>query len=128
MTEGVLPILMHDDGFYITGDQWAKFSRKYLEASFYEFLLFKRQKDDHWNASTRAFFTQFESDRVKNHRILLKRHTTRELRHLRKVSEGIEYVAPAGLLEPKVEPVDEEGDIGPPSYMFRGPPPFAQAP
>lgn len=80
--EGMLPILMHYNGFYITGDHWVKFSRNYPDASFDEFWLYKLRKYDESNTSAKAFFSWFERDRLEHGRIFLKRRTACELRPL----------------------------------------------
>lgn len=50
--------------------------------------------------------------------MLLERRARREARRLHRVDEGIKYVAPFGLLEPKPEPLDVDEASGPSSYMF----------
>lgn len=123
MTEGVLPVLMHRDGFYVTGDLWVKFSAKYPPASFDDFWDYKLWKYEARNVAVKQLFTAFSRDRVDHHRVLLARWTEHEMRHLGHIHEGVEYFESLGLMVPKAELV-EEGEIGPPSYTCKGPSTF----
>lgn len=121
VTEGVLLVLMHRDGFYITSDLWVKFYVKYPRASFDEFWDNKLRKYEARNAAAKQFFRAFSRDRIKHHRVLLACWTKHEVRRLGHIREGMEYSAPLGLV--KAESV-EEGEIGPPSYTCKGQSPF----
>lgn len=120
VTKGVLPILMHHDGFYVSGGTWAKFSSRYPQASFTELWQYNRKYEVR-NAESMKLFRRFQSDRLEHHRMLLEPCTRREFGCLRRVDAGIEYVAPLGLFEPKSEPIEDDRDIGPSSFMFMGP-------
>lgn len=96
---------MHGDGFYVTGDLWAKFSAKYSCVSYDMFWDYKLQKYEACNAAMKQFFRAFIRDRIEHHRVLRRR------------------AMPLGLAMPKEEPI-EEGEIGPPSYTCKGSSPF----
>ena len=58
------------------------------------------------NANTKRFFAEFQRDPVKHAKILANHVLYREIKRI--LDTDRPYSAPAGLREPKPEPVDEE--------------------
>ena len=58
------------------------------------------------NADTKRFFAEFQRDPEKHAKILVDCAIRREIKRI--LDTDRPYSAPAGLLEPKPEPVDEE--------------------
>ena len=68
------------------------------------------------NADTKHFFAEFQHDPKKHAKILADHALCREIKRI--VDTDRPYSAPAGLLEPKPEPVDEE-PLSPHDFMYR---------
>ena len=68
------------------------------------------------NADTKHFFAEFQRDPKKHAKILADHALCREIKRI--VDTDRPYSAPAGLLEPKPEPVDEE-PLSPHDFMYR---------
>ena len=68
------------------------------------------------NADTKCFFIEFQHDLEKHAKILADRALCREIKWI--LDPDRPYSAPAGLLEPKLEPVDEE-PLLPHEFMYR---------
>ena len=68
------------------------------------------------NADTKCFFAEFQRDPEKHTKILADHALHREIKRI--LDTDRPYNAPAGLLEPKPEPVDEE-PLSPHDFMYR---------
>ena len=68
------------------------------------------------NADTKRFFAEFQRDPVKHAKILADRTLHREIKRILDTDRPCS--APAGLREPKPEPVDEE-PLSPHEFMYR---------
>ena len=68
------------------------------------------------NADTKHFFAEFQRDPAKHAKILANRVLRREIKRI--LDTDRPYSAPAGLREPKPEPVDEE-PLPPHEFMYR---------
>ena len=68
------------------------------------------------NADTKCFFAEFLDDAEKHVKILADRTLRREIKQI--LDTDRLYSAPAGLREPKSEPVDEE-PLSPHEFMYR---------
>ena len=68
------------------------------------------------NADTKCFFAEFQRDPVKHAKILADRMLRRKIKWI--LDTDRPYSAPAGLREPKPEPVDEE-PLSPHEFMYR---------
>ena len=68
------------------------------------------------NADTKCFFAEFQRDPEKHAKILADHVLRREIKRI--LDTDRPYSAPAGLLEPKSEPVDEE-PLSPHDFMYR---------
>ena len=106
VTEGVLPHQLKRENFYFAGASWAKFHIRYPSVSFEEFWADRERVYDLWNADTKCFFAEFQRDRALRREIKWILDTDRP------------YSAPAGLREPKPEPVDEE-PLSPHEFVYR---------
>ena len=71
--------------------------------------------DDLQNADTKCFFTEFKRDLEKHAKILADRSLRQEIKQI--LDTDRPYSAPAGLREPKPEPVDEE-PLSPHEFMY----------
>ena len=107
VNEGVLPHQLKRGNFYVAGASWAKFHIRYPSVSFEEFWAECRYK---------AFFAEFRRDPKKHAKILADRALRREIKRI--LDTDRPYSAPAGLREPKPEPVDEE-PLSPHEFMYR---------
>lgn len=65
VTEGVLPITLNREVFYVTGDSWATFQTLHPTFSFDEFWVIKLHTYEKRNAAVKAFFAEFDSDPVR---------------------------------------------------------------
>ena len=63
-----------------------------------------------------VFFANFQRDPAKHARILANRRLRREIKRI--LDTDRPYSSPAGLREPKPEPVDEE-PLAPHEFMYR---------
>ena len=68
------------------------------------------------NADTKCFFAEFQRDPEKHTKILADRALRRKIKRI--LDTDRPYSAPAGLHEPKLEPVDEE-PMSPHEFMYR---------
>jgi len=68
------------------------------------------------NAVAKRFFAEFQRDLEKHVEILADRALRREIKRI--LDTDRPYSAPAGLREPKPEPVDEE-PLPPHEFMYR---------
>jgi len=75
-----------------------------------------RRLYDLQNAATKHFFADFQRDPVKHARTLANCRLRREIKRI--LDTDRPYSSPAGLLEPKPEPVDEE-PLSPHDFMYR---------
>ena len=67
------------------------------------------------NAQSKLFFNNFTRHEEKHHEVLHDRSTRCEVRRM--LNNDVPYSPPAGLLEPKVEPVEEfHGDY---CFMYK---------
>ena len=67
------------------------------------------------NAQSKLFFDNFTRDEEKHREVLCDRFIRREVRHM--LNNDVPYSPPAGLLEPKVEPMEEfHGDY---CFMYK---------
>ena len=106
VTEGMLPRKLNRGDFYVAGASWAKFHIRYPSVSFEEFWADRMRVYDLRNADTKRFFAEFQRDPEKHAKILADRTLCREIKWI--LDTDRPYSAPAGLREPKPEPVDEE--------------------
>ena len=116
VTEGVLPRIMKRGNFYVSGVSWAKFHACYPSVSFKKFWTGRVRDYELQNADTKRFFAEFQRDPVKHAKILADRALRREIKRI--LDTDRPYSAPAGLREPKPEPVDEE-PLSPHEFMYR---------
>ena len=63
-----------------------------------------------------VFFAEFQRNPEKHAKILANRALRREIKRI--LNTDRPYSAPAGLLEPKPEPMDEEA-LSPHEFMYR---------
>ena len=71
---------------------------------------------DRRNKQAKRFFADFQRDSAKHARILANRRLRREIKRI--LDTDRPYSSPAGLREPKPEPVDEE-PLAPHEFMYR---------
>jgi len=116
VTEGVLPRQLKRGNFYVAGASWAKFHIRYPSVSFEEFWADRVRVYELRNADTKHFFAEFQRDPEKHAKILADRALRREIKRI--LDTDRPYSAPAGLREPKPEPVDEE-PLSPHEFMYR---------
>ena len=116
VTEGVLPRQLKRANFYVAGASWAKFHVCYPLVSFEEFWADRERVYDLRNTDTKRFFAEFQCDLEKQAKILADRALRREIKWI--LDTDRPYSAPAGLREPKPEPVDEE-PLSPHEFMYR---------
>ena len=106
VTEGMLPRQLKRGNFYVAGASWAKFHIRYSLVSFEEFWADRERVYDLRNADTKRFFAEFQRDPEKHAKILADRALHHKIKRI--LDTDRPYSAPAGLREPKLEPVDEE--------------------
>ena len=116
MTEGILPRALQHGNFYVAGASWAKFHARQPWLSFEEFWADKERVYELQNTDTKCFFAEFQRDPEKHAKILADRALHREIKRI--LDTDRPYKTPAGLLEPKPEPVDEEPQL-PYEFMYR---------
>ena len=68
------------------------------------------------NTDTKHFFAEFQRDPEKHAKILVDRALRREIKRI--LDTDRPYSAPAGLREPKLEPVDKDS-LWPHEFMYR---------
>ena len=116
VTEGVLPRKLNREDFYVAGASWVKFHIRYPSVSIEEFWADRVRVYDLRNADTKRFFAKFQCDPEKHAKILANRVLHREIKWI--LDTDRLYSAPAGLREPKPEPVDEDS-LWPHEFMYR---------
>jgi len=77
--------------------------------------MFKDHAYNRRNAQSKCFFDRFTRDVDKHHEVLRDRTIHHEIKHM--LNTDVLYLPPAGLLEPKPEPVEEvHGDY---CFMYK---------
>ena len=90
--------------------------------TFAEFCKFKERAYNCRNAQSKCFFERFTRDADKHHEVLRDRTIRREIKCM--INTDVPYLPPAGLLEPKPEPVEElHGDY---CFMYKEEDAFVQ--
>ena len=115
VTEGVLPHQLKRGNFYVAGASWAKFHIRYPLVPFEEFWADRERVYDLRNTDTKRFFVEFQRNPEKHAKIFADRVLRREIKRI--LDTDRPYSAPAGLREPKPEPVDEE-PLSPHEFMY----------
>ena len=116
VTKGVLPRQLKRGNFYVAGASWAKFHIRYPLVSFEEFWADRVRVYEVRNADTKRFFAEFQRDPEKHVKILANCTLRHEIKRI--LDTDRLYSAPAGLREPKPEPVNEE-PLPPHELMYR---------
>jgi len=94
---------------------WRKFNANRPWLTFAEFWLIKERAYNRCNAQSKCFFDNFTCDAEKHREILRDRTIRREIKHM--LNNDVPYSPPAGLLEPKAEPVEQfHGDY---CFMYK---------
>jgi hypothetical protein len=113
ITEGILPSWMKHGNFVIS--MWRKFNANKPWLTFAEFWSMKEHAYNRHNAQSKLFFDNFTHDKEKHREILRGRFIRREVKRM--LNNDVPYSPPTGLLEPKVEPVEEfHGDY---CFMYK---------
>ena len=73
ITEGIQPLLMHCDAFYISRAMWSRFHSPFPWVSFDEFWDAKMRLYDYHNDDSKSFWEEFGRDPEAQARILLER-------------------------------------------------------
>ena len=122
IAEGILPLQMRRGNFVISGAMWRKFNANRPWLTFAELWLIKERAYNRRNAQLKRFFDNFTCDADKHREILRDRFIRREVKGM--LNNDVPYSPPAGLLEPKVEPVEEfHGDY---CFMYKEEDAFVQ--
>ena len=116
VTEDVIPHRLNRGNFYVAGASWTKFHIRYPSVLFEAFWANRARLYDLRNAATKRFFADFQRDPAKHAKILSNRRLRREIKRI--LDTDRPYSSPAGLREPKPEPVDEE-PLSPHDFMYR---------
>ena len=115
IAEGILPVRIRRGNFVISGAMWRKFNASWPWLTFAEFWLLKERAYNRRNAQSKCFFYNFTRDAGKHREVLRDRTIRREIKHM--LNNDVPYSPPAGLLEPKAEPVEEfHGDY---CFMYK---------
>ena len=114
--EDVVPHRLNRGNFYAAGASWMKFHIRYPTVSFEVFWANRARVYDQRNKQAKRFFADFQCDPAKHARILANRRLRREIKRI--LDTDRPYSSPAGLREPKPEPVDEE-PLAPHEFMYR---------
>ena len=115
IAEGILPLQMRRGNFVISGAMWHKFNVNRPWLIFAEFWLIKEHAYKHRNAQSKCFFDNFTRDADKHREILRDHFIRRKVKRM--LNNDVPYSPPAGLLEPKAEPVEEfHGDY---CFMYK---------
>ena len=115
IAEGILPLRMKRGNFVISGAMWRKFNANRPWLTFAEFWLIKERAYNRRNVQSKSFFYNFTVDSEKHCEILRDRFIRREVKGM--LNNDVPYSPPAGLLEPKVEPMEEfHGDY---CFMYK---------
>ena len=120
VTEGVVPLMMNQGDFFISGRTWTKFHAKHPRISFKKFWEHKLRQYSRRSEETRRFFVNFQRNSVEHASTLHTRFFVREMRRLERIDEGVPYTAPFGLVDPKIEPEDTY-EYEPPEYVYMRP-------
>ena len=94
----------------------AKFHARHPWLSFEEFWADRVRVYELRNADMKRFFAEFQRDPEKHAKILEDRMLHREIKWI--LDTDRPYSAPAGLREPKLEPVDKDS-LWPHEFMYR---------
>ena len=105
IAEGIMPLRMRRGNFVISGAMWRKFNANKPWLTFGEFWLMKEHAYNWRKAQSKCFFDEFTRDAKKHHEILRDRFIRTEVKCM--LNNDVPYSPPAGLLEPKAEPVEE---------------------
>lgn len=65
VTEGVIPVMLHFNDYFMSLGIWEKFQAHRPGISFDDFWSYKIQKYEEHNSESKSFFFQFSSDPVK---------------------------------------------------------------
>ena len=115
IAEGILPLRMKRGNFVISGAMWRKFNANRPWLTFAEFWLIKERAYNRRNAQLKRFFDNFTCDADKHREILRDHFIRRKVKRM--LNNDVPYSPPAGLLEPKAEPVEEfHGDY---CFMYK---------
>ena len=114
--EDVVPHRLNRGNFYVAGASWTKFHIRCPTVSFEAFWANRARVYDQRNKQTKRFFADFQRDPAKHAKILANRRLRRETKQI--LNTDRPYSSPAGLCEPKPEPVDEE-PMSPHDFMYR---------
>ena len=124
VTEDVIPHRLNRGNFYVAGASWTKFHISYPSVSFEAFWANRARLYDLRNTATKRFFANFQRDPAKHAKILANRRLRREIKRI--LDTDRPYNSPAGLREPKPEPVDDE-PLAPHEFMYRSKGIFAES-
>ena len=115
IAEGISPLRMKRGNFIVSGAMWRKFNANRPWLTFAEFWMIKERAYNRRNAQPKRFFDTFTRDAEKHREILRDRFICHEVKHM--LNNDVPYWPPAGLLEPKMEPVEEfHGDY---CFMYK---------
>ena|SRR6185503_17678130 len=115
IAEGILPLQMRRGNFVISGAMWRSFNANRPWPTFAEFWLIKDRAYNRHNEQSKHFFDNFTRDEEKHREILRDCCIRREVKCM--LNNDVPYSPPAGLLEPKAEPVVEfHGDY---CFMYK---------
>ena len=94
---------------------WRRFNANRPWLTFAEFWLIKERAYNWRNEQSKHFFDNFTRDAEKHRKILHDCFIRREVKRM--LNNDVPYSPPAGLLEPKAEPVEEfHGDY---CFMYK---------
>ena len=115
IAEGILPLRMKHGNFVVSGAMWHKFNANRPWLTFAEFWMIKERAYNRRNAQSKCFFDTFTRDAEKHREILHDRTIQCEIKRM--LNNDVPYSPPAGLLEPRAEPVEEfHGDY---CFMYK---------
>ena len=115
IAEGILPLRMRRGNVVISGAMWRRFNANRPRLTFAEFWLIKERAYNWRNEQSKRFFNNFTHDAEKHREILHDRFIRREVKCM--LNNNVPYSPPAGLFEPKAEPVEEfHGDY---CFMYK---------
>ena len=103
ITEGIQPLWMRRDDFYISRAMWSQFHSHFPWVRFEEFWNAKMRLYDYYNDDSKSFWEEFGCDLEEQASILSERCARRALRR----AEASMTLPPRGLAEPKEEPAEE---------------------
>ena len=105
IAEGILPLQMRRGNFVISGAMWRKFNANRPWLTFAKFWLMKERAYNRRNVQSKHFFYHFTRDVDKYREILCDHFIRCEVKRM--LNNDVPYSPPAGLLEPKAEPMEE---------------------